>query len=203
MKYVWTIVCTCIWCVLTGCSSGHDAVEHGGNFTFSSPGGKTDISYDPPEKRQHLANISGPSLADKNRTISLTDYPHSIVVLNLWGQWCGPCRAEANTLNRSYLKYRAHGVQFVGINVRDQRDAAYDFVQDRHIAYPSIFDPAAHSVVALQGIPTSVTPVTIILDDHHRVAQVFLRSVTGEDLDTTLRKLVDQQHAHTPESSTR
>lgn len=75
-------------------------------------------------------------------TVDLADYAGQVVVLNLWGQWCAPCRSEADDLERAYEATRALGVQFLGINVRDpQRDKAQDFVIDNNVSYPSIYDP--------------------------------------------------------------
>jgi len=79
--------------LLAGCS-GRDAVAQGGTFEFVSPGGKTDIFYDPPGHRGRPGPVSGPELMDPARTVSVDDFTGKIVVINVWGQWCGPCRAE-------------------------------------------------------------------------------------------------------------
>ena len=56
--------CTAACAVLAGCSTGDDAVAQGGTFEFVAPGGKTDIFYDPPERRGSPGRISGPQLPD-------------------------------------------------------------------------------------------------------------------------------------------
>ena len=63
------------------------------------------------------------------------------------------------------------------------RSAPQDFVRNRGITYPSIYDPAYRSLVALGGnFPTSTTPATIVLDREHRVAVVLLKPVTADQL---------------------
>ena len=57
--------------LLSGCSTGDDAVAQGGTFEFVAPGGQTDITYDPPERRNRPGPISGPELTDPATTISL------------------------------------------------------------------------------------------------------------------------------------
>ena len=47
--------------LLTGCATGDDAVAQGGTFEFVAPGGKTDIFYDPPERRGRPGRSPGPS----------------------------------------------------------------------------------------------------------------------------------------------
>lgn len=47
--------------LLSGCAVGDDAVTHGGTFEFVSPGGMTDIFYDPPSDRGTPARSPGPT----------------------------------------------------------------------------------------------------------------------------------------------
>ena len=52
-------------------------------------------------------------------TFDLTEQRGKVVVLNVWGSWCPPCRAEAPTLEQAWRDLASQGVQFVGINTRD------------------------------------------------------------------------------------
>jgi hypothetical protein len=88
-------------------------------------------------------------------------------------------------------------VQFLGTDVRDDRDAARDFVTDRRVTYPSIFDPAMRSLIALgRHYPTSVVPTTIFLDRRHRVAAVFLMALLAEDLRPLIDRLTTEPQNH-------
>ncbi|WP_237720357.1 TlpA disulfide reductase family protein [Rhodococcus opacus] len=177
-----------------GCASGSDAVAQGGTFDFVAPGGQTDILYDPPESRGKVGPLSGPDLMADGRAVSLSDYAGQVVVINLWGQWCAPCRSEADDLEQAYEATKDLGVQFLGINVRDpQRDKAQDFVIDNRMSYPSIYDPPMRTLIALGGsYPTSVIPSTLVLDRQHRVAAVFLRALLAEDLLPVIERLAAQ-----------
>ena len=181
--------------VLAGCSTGHDAVAQGGTFEFVAPGGKTDIFYDPPESRGRPGELAGPSLMDLAKTVSLNDFGGQVVVVNIWGQWCGPCRSEITQLQQVYDATHGDGVAFLGIDVRDSSpDAARDFVVDRKVAYPSIFDPAMRTMIAFGGkFPTTVIPSTLVLDRQHRVAVVFLRELLADDLMPVVRRLAAEQ----------
>lgn len=176
---------------LTGCSTGDDAVAQGGTFEFVAPGGKTDIFYDPPESRGRPGALAGPELTDPSRTISLDDFAGKVVVINVWGQWCGPCRSEIGQLQKVYEATRHQGVEFLGIDVRDNnRDAAVDFVTDRKVTFPSIYDPPMRTMIAFGGkYPTTVIPSTVVLDREHRVAAVFLRELLAEDLTPVVQRL--------------
>jgi thiol-disulfide isomerase/thioredoxin len=176
---------------LAGCSTGHDAVAQGGTFEFVAPGGKTDISYDPPESRGRPGPLAGPELMDPAKTISLDDFTGKVVVINVWGQWCGPCRTEITQLQKVYDKTRRVGVEFLGIDVRDNNmSAPRDFVVDRKVTFPSIYDPPMRSMIAFGGkYPTTVIPSTVVLDRKHRVAAVFLRELLAEDLQPVVERL--------------
>ncbi len=177
--------------LLAGCSTGDDAVAQGGTFEFVAPGGKTDITYDPPATRGSPGPVSGPDLMDTSRIISLDDFAGEVVVINVWGQWCGPCRAEISQLQQVYEQTREQGVAFLGIDVRDNDiDAPREFVTDRKVTFPSIYDPAMRTMIAFGGkYPTTVIPSTVVLDREHRVAAVFLRELLAEDLLPVVRRL--------------
>src|ERR1700742_5114525 len=99
---------------LTGCATGNDAVAQGGTFEFVAPGGKTDIYYDPPESRGRPGKLVGPSLLDPVKSVSLDDFAGKVVVINIWGQWCGPCRSEIAKLQQVYDATHQDGVEFLG-----------------------------------------------------------------------------------------
>lgn len=189
MRFVFALLAAAL--VLTGCSTGDDAVAQGGTFEFVAPGGKTDIFYDPPDARGKPGRLQGPDLMDPAKTLSLDDFAGKVVVINVWGQWCGPCRTEITQLQQVYDETRAKGVAFLGIDVRDNnRDAAKDFIIDRKITFPSIYDPSMRTMIAFGGkYPTTVIPSTIVLDREHRVAAVFLRELLAEDLVPLLSRL--------------
>ncbi|MBF6218676.1 TlpA family protein disulfide reductase [Nocardia abscessus] len=189
------LACVALVAALAGCSTGSDAVASGGTFEFVSPGGKTDIRYDPPATRGTIGELAGPDLMTAGKTISVADYPGKVVVLNLWGQWCGPCRAEAPALEKVYEATKDKDVAFLGINVRDpQQDKAQDFVVDNKVGYPSIYDPSMRTLLALGGnFPTSVIPTTLVLDRQHRVAAVFLRSLLAEDLQPVIESIAAEE----------
>ncbi|WP_167478203.1 MULTISPECIES: TlpA disulfide reductase family protein [Nocardia] len=188
------LACVALVAALAGCS-GKDAVATGGGtFQFVSPGGKTEIFYDPPSSRGTIGKLAGPDLMTAGKTTSVDDFPGQVVVLNLWGQWCGPCRGEAPALEKVYSENKDRGVAFLGINIRDpEQDKAQDFVVSNKIGYPSIYDPSMRTLLALGGnFPTSVIPTTLVLDRQHRVAAVFLKTLLPQDLDPVVRRLADE-----------
>ncbi|HVV11083.1 TlpA disulfide reductase family protein [Amycolatopsis sp.] len=174
---------------LAGCSTGKDAVSQGSTFEFVSPGGKTDITYDGAD-RKTIPNLSGDDLMNDGKQISLADFKGKVVVLNIWGQWCAPCRTESPEMEKLYHATQASGVQVLGLDVRDDdKSAPQDFVRDRGLTYPSIYDPPGRSLLRLSGYPVNVVPSTIVIDKQQRVAAVYLRSLLASDIEPLVRKL--------------
>lgn len=173
--------------VLTACTDpGPTASE----FVFVSPGGQTDITYDGAD-RKPLAELSGPSLTDPGTTLSLAEHRGEVVVLNVWGSWCSPCRTEAPELQRVQDEYGPRGVQVLGVNVRDfQPDEPRDFLANRDLTYPSIYDPPGRSLLALKGYPRAVVPATFVIDKEGRVAAAFMRELLAADLTPLLERLI-------------
>ena len=93
------------------------------------------------------------------------------VVVNVWGSWCGPCRAETPDLVRLANENADRGVRFVGIDTRDNPAAAKAFVRSFRVPYPSIDDPHGAVLLSFRGVvPTSVVPSTVVIDRRGRIA---------------------------------
>lgn len=140
----------------------------------------------PVTERSRPVDVSGATLSGD--PLALSDLRDRVVVVNVWGSWCPPCREEAPVLAKVSAEYAARGVSFVGINVRDNPAAARAFEENYGIDYPSIEDTDGRVVLALdQYIPASAVPVTLVLDREGRVAARVLGAVR----ETTLRALLD------------
>ncbi|WP_082809603.1 TlpA disulfide reductase family protein [Tsukamurella tyrosinosolvens] len=139
----------------------------------------------PPERRSVVGELSGRSVTDPGATLRLSDYAGKVVVINVWGSWCAPCRLEAPALEKVYTARKSKGVQFLGIDVRETAgdDAARDFIRSHGLTYPSIYDPPGKTLLALgEQYPTTVVPMTFVLDRQHRVAAAYLTTIDEKTL---------------------
>ncbi|GIF53268.1 thiol-disulfide isomerase/thioredoxin [Asanoa ferruginea] len=110
-----------------------------------------------------------------------------VLVVNFWGSWCAPCRAEIDDLEHTYEATKAKGVDFLGINIRDGRDAALAF-HNQQVTYPSIFDPSSKLALGFEIPPNSI-PATIIVDRAGDIAYVIRRGVTQEQLQPIVERV--------------
>jgi thiol-disulfide isomerase/thioredoxin len=132
----------------------------------------------PPGQRTIVPEVSGPALGSEE-TLSSKGYPGKIVVVNVWGSWCGPCRKEAPALQAASVETAAVA-QFLGINTKDLDPApAEAFVRANKIGYPSIYDPSGRTLLAFAGdLPPSAIPSTLILDTEGRLAVRILGEIS-------------------------
>jgi thiol-disulfide isomerase/thioredoxin len=190
MRRIAIAVAAALLLLVAGCSTTKDAVDEGTNFEFVAPGGQTTILYDPPSSRGRAPSISGPSLLHDGQTVGVDNYRGKVVLVNIWGSWCGPCRVEAPELQS--LQEQT-GAAVLGIDVRDDQSAATDFVRDRNITFDSIFDPPGRTLAALSGYPRNTVPSTIVIDPQGRVAAVYLTSIRVSELAPLVKRLQAEQ----------
>lgn len=130
--------------------------------------------------REPAPNLAGTTL--DGQQLDLASYRGKVVVLNFWASWCAPCRAEARNLNAVYAQTKASGVEFVGVDIRDDRTAAQAFQRNKGVLYPSLFDQSARLLLKFRGQAPQSPPTTLILDRQGRVAARFLQAVTETQL---------------------
>ena len=134
-----------------------------------------------PKQRSTPLTVSGTTLQGVPWTVA--DARGKVLVLNVWGQWCGPCVAEMPHLQQVWSQVVATGepVQFMGINYRDGADTARAFMRANKITYPSLEDDGGRSLLALRG-KANTTPTTLVLDRQGRIAARVSGPVTASTL---------------------
>ena len=134
----------------------------------------------PAGDREPAPALSGTTL--EGDELDLASYRGKVVVLNFWASWCAPCRAEAPNLNAVYAQTKALGVEFVGIDIKDDRTAALAFQRSKKVDYPSLFDQSGALLLKFRGTAPQSPPTTLVLDREGRVAARFLQAVTEAEL---------------------
>jgi thiol-disulfide isomerase/thioredoxin len=101
---------------------------------------------------------------------SLSSYRGRPLLINVWASWCGPCRAEAASLER--LSWSEAGSRYVviGISTDDDRNAALKWLRHSNATLSHYID----SRLTLERmLGASSIPLTVLVDSGGRVVAKF------------------------------
>ena len=168
--------------LLAGCSGS----SQGGSGTNFVAGDGT-ITLVPAARRQAPVDLHGTTL--EGQPVDVATFRGSVVVLNVWGSWCPPCRKEAPDLQSASQRLTASGVHFLGIDSGDPDPAqAVAFQKTFGVTYPSLADTTGQALLALRGaVAPNAVPTTLVLDTQGRIAARISSATTA----TTLTDLVN------------
>ncbi|MGW6391368.1 TlpA family protein disulfide reductase [Streptomyces sp. NPDC055103] len=179
---------------LSACSGGSNGTSGGGgNTNFVTSGGG--ISTAAKGERAAPGKLVGETLDGKQ--FDVADLKGKVVVLNVWGSWCSPCRAEAPHFVKVAKDMKDEGVEFVGLNTRDgNKQQAIAFEEDYGVPYPSIYDRDGKLILfgfpkgtlSLQGIPS-----TVVLDKEGKIAARALMALDEEKLRSMIEPLLKEK----------
>lgn len=135
-----------------------------------------------------LLELSLPDL--ENKPQRLNQWRGKVMVVNLWATWCAPCREEIPMFIKMQQKYRAQGLQFIGISI-DQTDKTSEFSRNFEINYPSLIGTIDTVEISHQaGNTRRVLPFTIIFDRKGQIAATELGGLTQEKLEAIVNPLL-------------
>jgi thiol-disulfide isomerase/thioredoxin len=180
--------------LLAGCANHPDQARPGIGSTPEAGfvGGDGTISLIAPDKRVAAPALSGTTI--DGRSYDVAQDKGKVLVVNVWGSWCPPCRKEAPQLVQAHHRLTTGSkrpkVAFVGIDTRDpSRAAAKAYERSFSVPYPSVYDPSGTLLLGFaDSLPPSAIPSTLVIDERGRVAARVLGAITA----ATLQDLVQQ-----------
>jgi len=130
------------------------------------------------------------SLRDINNvTHTLAQYRGSVVLINFWATWCGPCQVEMPHLQKMHTELAVKGLVVLGISADDARSASMvkPLVKNKGLGYTILLDP--QTAVVSQYNPSKTLPMNVLVDRQGNVANVFSGYNPGDEV--ALRAAVD------------
>ena len=165
---------------VAGCGSSGGSTGSTEGFVSSN----RTITVVPVAERQQAPTLAGLDLQGKPLSSSDLRGDNGILVVNVWGSWCAPCRREAPVLADASRRYAKRGVAFVGLLSRDKPATATAFARRFDVTYPSLQDPGGRLQLRFaDSLPSQGIPTTWIIDRKGRVAARLLAEVTKGTLD--------------------
>lgn len=176
---------------LSACAGG--GIEGGGGqtgFITGSDGIATVKKGD----RDTAPDLSGKTIDGEQ--LDLSAYKGKIIVLNVWGSWCAPCRAEAPNLAKVSKDLADEGVQFVGINTRDTSTRpAVAFEEQYKVEYPSLYDPTGKLLLRFEkgSLNPQLIPSTLVIDREGKLAARTQQALSEEKLRKMLQPILAEK----------
>jgi cytochrome c biogenesis protein CcmG/thiol:disulfide interchange protein DsbE len=123
---------------------------------------------------------------DGEGELALESLRGKAVVLNFWASWCGPCREEMPLLQAGWERWQDEDVVFVGVDVKDFRGDARDFLEEYGVTYPNVYDGKG-STVGRYGV-TGFPETYFVNADGEVVYRIAGPVLEDQDLDEGIER---------------
>lgn len=119
-----------------------------------------------------------------DKPAALANWKGKPLVVNFWARWCGPCRAEIPELIKARAKYKARGVEVLGLGLEDKAEAVREFAKAYEMDYPVLL--AKEQGIALMqalGNAKAGLPFTLAVDRRGNIVYKKLGAMSAADVD--------------------
>jgi thiol-disulfide isomerase/thioredoxin len=123
------------------------------------------------------------------RQFRLSDYKGKIILINFWATWCPPCRVEIPELIRLQRKYRANGLQVIGVAYPPEELAKVRrFARRAKINYPVMLGTRE---TKLLFTPSETLPMTIVIGRDGNIRDIIEGIVLPEEFEREVLPLLE------------
>lgn len=154
-------------------------------FIFAVPAGCTQGEGDASAKRPSEKIVPFTITTIKGAEFSLEEAKGSVVVLNFWASWCGPCKFEAPVLQKAYETFGPRGVKFIGVAVDDTEKGAKAFVERFGLTFPIAID---YTGEVLKSYNIYGIPKTYIIGKDGEAAYTHTGAISEDVLTREIKK---------------
>lgn len=155
------------------------SIDRLGKIIFSSDAVTPGIKPGADMQNFNLRTIDG-------KVVSWNDYKGKPVIINFWGSWCPPCRAEMPKLNALYAKYKMQGLVVLGINYGETPDVAAKYLSANPIDYTVLYglnDPVLETRTLFSAWGGSGVPWNLFIGKDGKVSSWIFGYGAGSEVD--------------------
>lgn len=193
-----------IFCItfstLTSCtgSEANLAESNAANPTSTATGSTQSKSSEYPPLASGLAEAEFELL--DGTTFKVSENKGKVLMLNIWGTWCGPCREEMPHLIEMQEKYGPQGFEVIGLNIGDGSgtpetiEQIKTFAEKMKLNYTLARSPNSATILFYQLTKQKVVPQTLLIDREGHLRGVFIGGGTRvtDSMKETLGKTMSE-----------
>lgn len=86
------------------------------------------------------AAVSGSAWHNTEKPIGLEAFKGKVVLLDFWGQWCGPCVAKLPEVEALHAKFKDQGLVVIGVHSARESDNLEAFLKEKKLTFPVVID---------------------------------------------------------------
>jgi len=164
------------WLTLDYTKVEPDAKTDGAQFAWAAPQGARDVGATEAEEADATALV-GKDAPDftlndlEGKAVTLAEDKGSVVVVDFWATWCGPCRESLPGLNKIYKEFQAKGLKVYAVDLEEAKEkvqpVALKLIPDLRVLLDEKSEVAKKFGVS--GIPQ-----TVVIGKDGKVKKVFV-----------------------------
>lgn len=136
-----------------------------------------------------LPGMEAPEIAMKDadgNVRKLSDLRGSVVLVDFWASWCGPCRRENPNVVKIYKRYHDQGLEIYSVSLDKGRDAWLKAIRDDGLLWPNhVSDLNGWTSSGGKAYGIASIPATVLID---REGKIIARNLRGEELERAIAK---------------
>ncbi len=115
-----------------------------------------------------------------NTKIKLSDFNGSVVLLNFWATWCGPCIVEIPEFNALYNKYKDKGFEILGVSVSDSKQQLEKFQKKIDVDYKILYSSPDVMNEVNRNYGVNSVPLNYLINREGYVVRGYPSAIIGE-----------------------